>query len=649
MQVARYENNPIIMPNPYNLWEGDSAFNCSVVKEDGLYKFVYRAISTNQEWRGKTIKLSTIGYCESVDGYHVGNRKLFIKPEYPWEEFGCEDPRITKIDNKYVIFYTAISAYPPGPDSIRVAVAVSDDLKTVKEKHLVTPFNAKAMALFPQKINGKYYAILTPNTDRPPARVSIAEFDSFDQIWDQDYWQHWYGNLGKHVLPLLQSTGDQIEVGSAPILTSKGWLVLYCTIENYFATYQRPKVFRIDGVLLDSENPMIIRGKTREPLLIPQTYYELYGNIPNIIFPSGALLEQDKLLIYYGATDTTSCVASVNVNELLAEMETNPAKLVAPNFMPAKRLMPFEGNPILFAKENRDWEAKTVFNPAAIDLGGKIHLLYRAMGQEDTSVMGYASSTDGFHIDDRLPDPAYVPREDFEKKNKPGVGSGCEDPRLTLIDDKVYMLYTAYNGLIPRVALTFISPADFMAKKWNWSTPILITSEKTGDKDAAILPEKINGKYAIFHRVEPDIWIDFVDNLDFTDRRYLDGQVLFSPRKDMWDSGKIGIGSTPIKTPIGWVLIYHAITKEDNKYRIGLALLDLLDPTKVLVRLDYPILEPTRDYSYHGIRPGAVFTNGAVLKDDVLYVYYGASDQVICVARVYFSSVLETLREALHK
>ena len=647
MQVRRFEDNPIIMPNPYNAWEADSAFNCSVIKEDGIYKFVYRAISSNQEWRGHTLKLSTIGYGESVDGTHVANRKLFIAPEYPWEAYGCEDPRITKIEGKYVIFYTALSSFPPGPDNIKVGVAVSEDFKTIKEKHLVTPFNAKAMALFPEKINGKYYAILTPHTDNPPARISIAEFDSFEQIWDQNYWQHWYGNLGKHVLPLLSSTGDQIEVGSAPVLTEKGWLVLYCTIENYFATYQRPKVFRIDAVLLDKDNPMIIRGRTRDPLLIPQTYYELYGNIPNIIFPSGALLEGETLNIYYGATDTTSCVAQVNINELLDALETDPAKVVAPSFSIANRLMPFEGNPILFSKEERAWEAKTVFNPAALDCGKKIHLLYRAMGQDDTSVLGYASTTDGFHIDDRLPDPVYVPREKFELKVKPGVGSGCEDPRLTLIDDKIYMLYTAYDGVIPRVALTWILKNDFVEKKWNWSTPILITSEKEGDKDAAIFPEKINGKYYIFHRIEPDIWIDSVDDLSFRNEQYLDGKVLFAPRKDKWDSGKIGIGSTPIKTSIGWVLIYHAITKEDNNYRLGLALLDLNDPTKVLVRLDDPILEPTRDYSFHGIRPGAVFTNGSVLRDNVLYVYYGASDQVICVARAYFPSILEVLQKKL--
>jgi predicted GH43/DUF377 family glycosyl hydrolase len=107
-------------------------------------------------------------------------------------------------------------------------------------------------------------------------------------------------------------------------------------------------------------------------------------------------------------------------------------------------------------------------NPGALYEDGKVHLVYRAMSGDNTSVMGYAVSSDGFTIDERLHEPIYVPREDFEAKGIADGNSGCEDPRLTLIEDTVYMLYTAYRGdQEPRVAITSIARNDFLMRCWN--------------------------------------------------------------------------------------------------------------------------------------------------------------------------------------
>src|SRR6185437_14598707 len=123
---------------------------------------------------------------------------------------------------------------------------------------------------------------------------------------------------------------------------------------------------------------------------------------------------------------------------------------------------------------------------------------------------------DGLHIDERLAEPAYVPREDFEMKKVPNGNSGCEDPRLTRIGDRVYMLYTAFSGGgPPRVALASIALADFLARRWNWTEPVLISPPGMDDKDAALFPRKIKGKYVFLHRLGSDIWIDFVDDLNF--------------------------------------------------------------------------------------------------------------------------------------
>src|SRR5579885_2962436 len=128
------------------------------------------------------------------------------------------------------------------------------------------------------------------------------------------------------------------------------------------------------------------------------------------------------------------------------------------------------------------------------------------------------------------------------------------------------MHYTAYNGKVPRVARTSISLDDFLAQRWNWETPQILSSPLVMDKNSAVFPEKINGKYAILHRLDVRVWIDFVDDMsEFKDGKWLGGSVLFGPRPNGWDSIKVGIAGPPRKTDLGWLLIYHGISKQDNK------------------------------------------------------------------------------------
>ena len=121
--------------------------------------------------------------------------------------------------------------------------------------------------------------------------------------------------------------------------------------------------------------------------------------------------------------------------------------------------------------------------------------------------------------------------------------------------------------------------------------------------------------------------------MTFTKDNFLAGKIILSPRLKKWDSRKIGIAAPPIKTSEGWLLIFHGLSLEDNKYRLGAALLDLNKPDRIISRLDYPILEPQADYENNGLRPGTVFSCGAVVVDRRLFVYYGAADKVIGVAK----------------
>ncbi|MDE2019343.1 MAG: hypothetical protein KGJ13_03275 [Patescibacteria group bacterium] len=627
LTIKRSAENPILLPAPQSPWEAEAVFNPSVVEKDKLVHMFYRAVGKKPDGG----EISVIGHTVSKDGERfpasgapraseAGNRTQFVVPEYDWEKFGCEDPRVTEFEGRYYIFYTAVREF--SADGIKVAVAVSDDLQKVAEKHLVTPFNAKAMALFPERVNGKIAALLTINTDRPPARICIALFDKIEDLWSEEYWKNWYADIGKHYLDIEMTEKDQVEVGSAPIKTKEGWLIFYSYIYNYFAP---PAIFGVQAMLLDFDDPRKIVGEVKRPFLVPEEEYEHYGKVPHIVFPSGALIRRSNVYLYYGAADTTCCVAIFKLGELLEELVR----------VARRQLQRFEKNPIIMPIGEHAWEAQATFNPAAIYENRKVHILYRAMSNDNTSVIGYASSLDGVHITERLPEPIYVPRADFERKGVPGGNSGCEDPRITKLGDRIYICYTAYDGKDPpRVAFASIPVGDFVAQKWDWTMPVLISPPGLDDKDACLFPKKIGGKYWFLHRLASDIWIDSADSLDYFDgeEHFLGGKILMRPRDTAWDSKRIGITAPPIETKGGWLLLYHGISKRTNHYNVRAVLLDLNDPSKILYRTHDTMLEPKMPYEKEGVVNNVVFPCGAVVLRKQLFVYYGGADKVVGVA-----------------
>jgi predicted GH43/DUF377 family glycosyl hydrolase len=310
----------------------------------------------------------------------------------------------------------------------------------------------------------------------------------------------------------------------------------------------------------------------------------------------------------------------------------------------ATQLTRFEGNPTINPIAEHKWESRATFNPTAVYEDGKVHILYRAMGDDNTSVFGYAASDDGLHIKERLSDPIYTPRADFEKKLSAGANSGCEDARITKLGDRFYVCYTAYDSKdSPRVAFASISVEDFLNKKWNWLMPILISKPNTDDKDAALFSEQIDGKYVFLHRLGVDIWIDRVDDLAFGNEHFLGGKILMKPRDTSWDSKKIGIAGAPIKTEKGWLLIYHGISQRTDHYNLRAALLDLKDPSVVLGRTRDSILDPTEKYEKEGIVSHVVFSCGAVVIKGNLFVYYGGADKVAGVATVPLQNILDNI------
>jgi len=626
----------ILSPNPSNPWESQAVFNPCPIKHKDKFYILYRSQSETKNYQGHDLSLSTISIAESDDGVtNFTNRRTFIWPEFDWELFGCEDPRVTKIGDTYYIFYTALSSYPPRPDSIKIALATTKDLKTIDSKHLITPFNAKAATLFPQKIDGKYTLALTVDSDNPPSRIALAQTSNFKDFYDSDFWHQWYQNHYQFTIDLSRINTDHVEIGAPPVLTDEGWLLFYAHIQMY--TSPENRLFGIEAVVLDHLNPQKILKRTAYPIIKPEPGFGKNGMVRNVIFPSGAILEGKKVYLYFGSADNFCAVSKLSLACVLKSLSNRST------FFPPK-LEKSPLNPILKPNPNSYWQAKAVFNPAAVYEKGKFYLVYRALSSDNTSTLGLAESSDGSNFK-TFADPIYIPRADFEQKKNPGGLSGCEDPRITKIGSTFHMFYTAYDGINPpRVAYTSIKVKDFLAKKWNWTQPRLISPPGVDDKNTCLLPNKTCSQFVIFHRVHGrDIAIDYVDDLNFADDMWLEKESSINPRERFWDSKKIGIAAPPIKTDIGWLLLYHGVSAVDDQYRVGFMILEEIEPRQVIHRSLFPILEPTDPWEIVGDFPNVVFPCGAVLVDGIVYVYYGGADKVICMAKI---SLDRLLREA---
>lgn len=302
-------------------------------------------------------------------------------------------------------------------------------------------------------------------------------------------------------------------------------------------------------------------------------------------------------------------------------------------------------NPLL-APSDRWWDCKYVFNPAVVEYRGRVHMVYRAHGWDGFGRFGYAVSDDGIRFA-REPEPVLEGAID-----DPMARLGIEDPRGTVIDDWVYLVYTSasvYGTCFPhppvhvdneppwRTRVCIARTQDFH----HWETFGVVVPEYDS-KNGVLFPGKVNGRYAMLHRVRPDIWLAFSDDL----RTWTDHRVVMGPRVGWWDSRRIGAGPPPVRVEKGWLLFYHGIA-EDGTYRTGAALLDAQNPAKVLARLDDWLLQPEKEFEEQGWVANVVFPTGLVERDGVFRLYYGGADRVICGATIARAEVEAALYEKM--
>ncbi|MBX5436557.1 MAG: glycoside hydrolase family 130 protein [Alicyclobacillaceae bacterium] len=346
------------------------------------------------------------------------------------------------------------------------------------------------------------------------------------------------------------------------------------------------------------------------------------------------------------------------------------------------RVYRYEQNPLITPKDvkplHEGFEVIGAFNAGIARLGDEIIMLLRVAERPPSDDVVRAPVFDPVHkrmvvlefnrLDDRydLKDPrAIVPRSAGEPAHLTSISYlriarspdgrhfqvddhaflypetsletfGLEDPRIAQIGDTYYITYSSVseNG----VGVGLVSTRDFQ----NVVRHGLIFPPE--NKDTVLFPDRIGGKYYALHRPvpcslgKPEIWIAESDNLlQWGNHRHLLGC-----RHGHWDSRRIGAGTVPIRTEMGWLELYHGADQQD-RYCMGAVLLDLNDPGKVIARSEEPILLPEAAYERDGFFGNVVFSCGALVDGDVVRLYYGVADTSMACAELSLQEILRSL------
>lgn len=520
----------------------------------------------------------------------------------------CEDFRVVKLNGDYLLTYKRFTS----KSKFSIIGAVSEDLINWRKVGSLSKIGESGMVVPNYSFKDNYVFYFGEGDIKVAFSKSLKRW----RISENPVLEPRRSSFDNDVLEVINCRA-----------TEQGIFVIYA-VKDKKGVYSA-----IGAAIFDKNDPTRLLSRTDRPLWKRDEKW-----VNKSITPIGVIHFDGQTITYWS-------VEGVGVRAI-----------VLPPILRAKVVMQkFEDNPIIAPRPGHDWEALGTFNAAAVEEGGKVHLVYRSVTNGNTSVLGYAKSGNGTHIEERSSEPVFVhlekDRADFVRRKRKTSGAyfspiagwcgGCEDPRLTKIDDKIYMTFVSYDGANPpRVALTSIAVKDFLNKNWKWEKPVLISPPGVINKNAVIFPERINGKYIILHRIFPSILIDFVDDLNFDGTRFLKGEYSIGPRVGYWDSRKVGAGAPPIRTSDGWLLIYHAVGDKDPMYRycIGAMLLDSNDPTKVLHRTDEPIIMP------EGGDGTITYPCGAVVKDGRLFVYYGSNDYTLKVASADLDQFLRQVK-----
>jgi predicted GH43/DUF377 family glycosyl hydrolase len=332
MKLEKYSKNPILSPFAKNEWESLSTCNPGVFYDNGIFYMLYRAAGKDKE------HVIRLGLATSEDGFNfkrISDTPVFVPSNDSFDSGCVEDARIVKFDEDYYVTY-AYRSYPPGQywnfkqDEVLLpecgvnaplalknnlgnsGLAVTKDFMHFRRLGRITSpiYDDRDVILFPEKIKGKYWML-----HRPKQYIGEEYNVDYPSIWlksseDLLNWE----NQESHLLISGQKGTWEEKIGGStpPLRTDSGWLVLYHGVENGGRGY-----YRVGALLLDIDNPLHIIAKSPSFIMEPEFDYEINGYYKGCVFPTGNVILDDVLYVYYGCSDKYVGVATCNVNKLL--------------------------------------------------------------------------------------------------------------------------------------------------------------------------------------------------------------------------------------------------------------------------------------------------------------------------------------------
>lgn len=553
-----------------------------------------------------------------------GKETIALTRDFRFTDISIEDHK------RYALTYISVESGIP-----ELRIAVSSDRKHWKRIAALPHIHSPASLLFFPEDSYPYILY------HGKAALSVSK--------SQDLRTFSTAAVGGNLLALQNRTA--IRVGGIKKIP-EGILVLYFAYTE--SASGRARNCAVYGALFDKEHPTEFLWQGKEPIWTVPSEDVLVADPVALLFK-----DSTHAVSYWRGTDNALYALKHWLGGTKKSIKKKERKITHDESKSRPIIKRHIANPVLSPRDENDWESTAAFNPTAVHLGGKTHLVYRAVGRGGESVFGYASSNDGFSFDERLSYPIFFDRKLTHAKQAdrtyspvlyPSGGSwgGYEDPRVVRIDDRVYMTFNLFEDWLLRVGFASISINDFLKKNFHkWDGPHIL-SHGVRDKNWVLFPEKMNGQFAVLHSIigetQNRVRIEYIDDLkELSKRRFESPDPQRVPDKRVaWHIHVRSAGPPPVKTPHGWLLFYHANDEEFYKYKVGAMLLDLDDPTKILVRAKTPVLEPDFPYE-NGGKPGVVYAAGALIHDGEIRLYYGGGDTVSCVASAPIDEFLEDL------
>jgi predicted GH43/DUF377 family glycosyl hydrolase len=704
---------PILTPRADVPWASGAVFNPGAVLDDAgrlrlLVRGVaegYRKVHTNGDDPyepdfGYDGYVSTLGLAlRGADGaFHLDAQPL-LSPGDDVDRFGCEDARITRLDGTYYITYTALSrpAATAG-DGVGIALATTTDWQTLTRHGRIGPaVRDKDAALFPARVGGRIAMF-----HRIAPDVQIVYFEDEEQLFAPGaaFWEHHFRHLDDHVVLRPEQTWEakKVGMGPPPVETPEGWLVVYHAADAHHT-------YRAGLALLDLDDPRRVIARTRHAVLEPALDWEREGDVPNVVFPQGAVVEGDALHLYYGAADSAIGHAQAPLADVMAllDEERTRWRLPAVHFdfqghrdrrrtlgetgvVPVQRL--HGGQPVLEPIPAHDWESRVVLNPAAVlvdapdeldalmetwalpeddrrtlrDAGGACVMLYRAQGHaydrptpdggtHYASALGLAVFTPDLRLVRRWAQPVIAPEAPFHDL-------GVEDARCTRVGDTYYLHYTGYTSadranpaFLGRVHLCLATTTDFLT--WTLHGPLAGDVNAHDDKNGALFPEPARGRWWLWHRpiFGPHAMSMHLAEAESPDGPWRShGSVAASFRFQGQALSWVGAAGPPLALGDGRFLsLYHQghLSFEGRRlYNLAALLVEPGAEAPVLARAE-PLLLPEGDLECVGDPllgvDNVVFSCANYLVGDRLVVPYAGADSRIFGAEVSLRALVERL------